>query len=133
MTTCQVTIPIGMKNVYDTYHCAPDFLISDTLYCSGQVGCDENLNVIEGIAAQYVQAFENVAKVLDAAEVSFDDVIKLETWFAEDMGNLATFVAEKDRYFTTHFPTGTGFTVEGFSMPGTHLEIKCKAVPGRVQ
>lgn len=133
MTTCQVIVPKGMENIYDTYHYAPGLLIGDTLYCSGQVGRDENLQVVEGFEAQYVQAFENVAKVLDAAGAGFDDVIELETWFAEDMGNLATFMAVKDRYFTTHFPTWTGFSVTGFSMPTIHLEIKCKAILGLVR
>ena len=108
-------------------------LIDDTLYCSGQVGRNENLQVVEGFEAKYVQAFENVAKVLDAAGAGFDDVIELETWFAEDMGNLAAFMAVKDRYFTTLFPTWTGFSVTGFSMPGIHLEIKCKAILGLVR
>lgn len=104
--------------------------MGDTLYLSGQVGRDENLNVVEGIEEQYAQAFENVGKVLDAASATFDDVVELETWFAEDMGNLKIFMAVKDRYFTNRYPTWTGFAVKGFSMPGIIVEIKCKAVLG---
>ncbi|MBO6674786.1 MAG: RidA family protein [Rhizobiales bacterium] len=130
MATRKVIIPPGMENIYDSYHYAPAIQVGDTLYLSGQVGRDENLNVVEGIEEQYAQAFENVGKVLDAASATFDDVVELETWFAEDMGNLKIFMAVKDRYFTNRYPTWTGFAVKGFSMPGIIVEIKCKAVLG---
>jgi len=130
MATRQVIIPSGMENIYDTYHYAPGILVGNTLYISGQVGRDEDLNVVDGVEEQFVQAFENVAKVLDAARASFDDVVELETWFTDSMADLKTFLAVKDRYFTNRYPTWTGFAVKGFSMPGILVEIKCKAVLG---
>ncbi len=130
MSTRKVIIPPGMENIYDTYHYAPGILIGDTLYISGQVGRDENLNVIEDIEGQYAQAFDNVGKVLAASGAGFDDVVEMESWFAGDMGNLKTFMAVKDRYFTNRYPTWTGFAVKGFSMPGIIVEIKCKAILG---
>lgn len=130
MATRKVIIPPGMENIHDLYHYAPGILVGDTLYVSGQVGRDEELRVVEGAEAQFEQAFRNVAKVLEAAGASFDDVVELETWFAGDMGELRTFLAVKDRYFTNRYPTWTGFAVQGFSMPGILVEIKVKAVLG---
>ncbi|WP_224816074.1 RidA family protein [Hasllibacter sp. MH4015] len=130
MPSRKVIIPEGMENIYDTYHYAPGILVGDTLYCSGQVGRDENLNVVEGAEAQFTQAFENAGKVLAAAGASFDDVVELESWFAGSMDELKTFMAVKDRYFTNRYPTWTGFSVKGFSMPGILVEIKCKAILG---
>lgn len=127
----EVIIPEGMENIHATYHYAPGILVGDTLYLSGQVGRDAYLNVVEGVEAQFVQAFENVGKVLSAAGASFADVVELETWFADSMADLKTFLAVKDRYFTAPpYPTWTGFAVRGFSMPGILVEIKCKAVLG---
>lgn len=130
MATRKVIVPQGMENIYDTYHYAPGILVGDTLYCSGQVGRDADLKVVEGAEAQFVQAFENVGKVLAAAGASFDDVVELETWFAESMADLKTFLAVKDRYFVNRYPTWTGFAVKGFSMPGILVEIKVKAILG---
>jgi enamine deaminase RidA (YjgF/YER057c/UK114 family) len=130
MATRKVIVPEGMENIYDTYHYAPGILVGDTLYLSGQVGRDENLNVVEGTEAQFVQAFENVGKVLKAAGARFDDVVELETWFTDSMADLKIFLAVKDRYFTNRYPTWTGFAVKGFSMPGILVEIKCKAILG---
>ncbi|MEM9754678.1 MAG: RidA family protein [Pseudomonadota bacterium] len=130
MPSRKVIVPPGMENIYDTYHYAPGILVGDTLYISGQVGRDADLKVVDGVEAQFTQAFENVGKVLTAAGASFDDVIEMETWFAESMADLATFLTVKDRFFTTRYPTWTGFAVNGFSMPGILVEIKCKAILG---
>jgi enamine deaminase RidA (YjgF/YER057c/UK114 family) len=119
-----------MENIHSTYHYAPAILVGDTLYCSGQVGRDADLRVVEGAEAQFVQAFENLGKVLAAAGASFDDVVELETWFTDSMADLKTFMAVKDRYFVARYPTWTGFAVKGFSMPGILVEIKAKASLG---
>ena len=130
MSVRRLIIPEGMENIYDTFHYAPGILVGDTLYISGQVGRDSNLNVVEGAEAQFTQAFENVGKVLSAAGASFDDVVELETYFTETMADLKIFMAVKDRFFTNRYPTWTGFAVNGFSMPGLLVEIKCTAILG---
>ncbi len=130
MATRRVIVPEGMENIYDSFHYAPGILVGNTLYLAGQVGRNADLNVVEGAEAQFTQAFENVGKVLSAAGATFDDVVELETWFAEDMAELKTFMAVKDRFFTNRYPTWTGFAVKGFSMPGILVEIKCKAILG---
>ena len=126
----EVIVPPGLEAVYERFHYAPGIRIGDTLYISGQVGRDADLKVVEGAEAQFVQAFENVKAVLDAAGAGFDDVVELETWFLGDMTDLQLFMAVKDRYFVGRYPTWTGFAVRGFSMPGILVEIKCTAVLG---
>lgn len=126
----RLIIPKGLEAVYETFHYAPGILVGDTLYISGQVGRDKDLNVIEGAEAQYEQAFQNVGLVLEAAGATFDDVVELETWFLDTMADLKTFMAVKDRYFVKKYPTWTGFAVRGFSTPGLLVEIKCTAVLG---
>ncbi|NIJ52841.1 RidA family protein [Dyadobacter arcticus] len=50
-----------------------------TIYVSGQVGVDENKNVIgpEDLAAQAVKAFENLHLALEAAGATEKDVVRL--------------------------------------------------------
>lgn len=128
--TRKVIVPKGLEAVYERFHYAPGILVGNTLHCSGQVGRDKDLKVVEGTEAQYVQAFENLRLVLEAAGASFDDVVELETWFLDDMADLTLFMAVKDRYFVNRYPTWTGFAVRGFSTPGILVEIKAKAILG---
>ncbi len=106
-----------------------------------QVGRDENLQVVKETEAQFVQAFENVKKVLSAAGASFDDVVEMITYHVTGANmvtssepqqltipHLPLFMKVKDRYFTNKFPTWTGVGVTGLSTPGLIVEIKCTAI-----
>ncbi|WP_375499329.1 RidA family protein [uncultured Nostoc sp.] len=147
MSTRQVIVPKGMEILYEKFHYCPGVKVGNTLYISGQVGRDENLQIVKGIEAQFVQAFENVKKVLDAGGSTFDDVVEMITYHVTGTG-LGEFQAEatafnkslhiipflqlfmqvKDRYFTNNYPTWTGIGVTGLSTPGLIVEIKCTAV-----
>ncbi|BAY89135.1 MULTISPECIES: RidA family protein [unclassified Tolypothrix] len=143
----EVIIPKGMEILYEKYHYCPGIKVGNTLYISGQVGRDENLQVVEGVEAQFVQTFENVKKVLTAAGATFDDVVEMITYHVTgtNLGNLqvpsangseqrftiphlSLFMQVKDRYFTNNFPTWTGFGITALSTPGLIVEIKCTAV-----
>ena len=136
--TREVIIPPGMEILYEKYHYCPGIKVGNTLYISGQVGRDENLQVVEDTEAQFVQAFENVNKVLLAAGSSFDDVVEMITYHVTEANvaesqqliipHLPLFIQVKDRYFTNQYPTWTGVGVTGLSTAGLIVEIKCTAV-----
>ena len=126
----QLIVPAGMENLVQRFHYAPGVLVGDTLYVSGQVGRDENLQVVPGTEAQFEQAFRNVGKVLHAAGFDFADIVELETWFLDFPRDLALFMQVKDRFLGDTTPTWTGFGVASFSMPGITCEIKVTAVRG---
>jgi enamine deaminase RidA (YjgF/YER057c/UK114 family) len=145
MPTRQAIVPKGMEILYEKFHYCPGVKIGNTLYISGQVGRDENLQIVKGIEPQFVQAFENVKKVLVAAGATFDDVAEMITYHvtgvglgeyqAEALGQpshiipfLQLFMQVKDRYFTNNYPTWTGIGITGLSTPGLIVEIKCTAV-----
>ncbi|MCF4966366.1 RidA family protein [Nostoc sp. CMAA1605] len=143
----QVIIPQGMEILYEKFHYCPGIKVGNTLYISGQVGRDENLQVVEEVEAQFVQTFENVKKVLTAAGATFDDVVEMITYHVTGSNlsdsqftpadaaqqqftipHLPLFMKVKDRYFTNNFPTWTGFGITALSTPGLIVEIKCTAV-----
>jgi enamine deaminase RidA (YjgF/YER057c/UK114 family) len=146
--TREVIIPKGMEILYEKFHYCPGIKVGNTLYISGQVGRDENLQVVEGIEAQFVQTFENVKKVLSAAAATFDDVVEMITYHVTGVNldiflaqpsdtpqqqpftipHLSLFIAVKDRYFTHQFPTWTGVGITALSTPGLIVEIKCTAI-----
>jgi enamine deaminase RidA (YjgF/YER057c/UK114 family) len=131
MTARKMIIPPGMENIVERFRYAPGVLVGDTLYVSGQVGRDENLQVIADTEAQFEQCFRNIGKVLDAAGFVFSDIVELESWFTSFPGDLALFMQVKDRWITGPvYPTWTGFQVSNFSMPGIICEVKVTAVRG---
>jgi enamine deaminase RidA (YjgF/YER057c/UK114 family) len=132
-----------MEILYERFHYCPGIKVGNTLYISGQVGRDENLRVVEGTEAQFIQAFENVGKVLSSAGGTFDDVVEMITYHVTEanpvpqsdgvehppiLPHLPLFMKVKDRYFTHKFPTWTGVGIAALSTPGLIVEIKCTAI-----
>ncbi len=140
MATREVIIPKGMEVLYERYHYCPGIKIGNTLYIAGQVGRDENMQVVTETEAQFVQTFENVKKVLDAAGATFDHVVEMVTYHVTSaeftaagqqpftIPHLPLFMQVKDRYFTNLYPTWTGVGIATLSTPGLIVEIKCTAV-----
>lgn len=73
----------------------------DLVFCSGQIGLDPaSGELAAGVEAQAERALRNLQSVLDAAGLSFDDVVKTTIFLADvnDFGAVnavyARFVAE---------------------------------------
>jgi len=83
----------------------------DLLYASGQVGQDpiSGMMVPGGIEAETRQAFENIRRVLAAASLGFEHVIKTSVFLA-DINDFAAMNAIYGRMFEAPFPART--TVE---------------------
>lgn len=141
MTNREIIIPKGMEILYEKFHYCPGIKIGNTLYISGQVGRDQNLQVVEDKEAQFVQAFENVQAVLSTAKASFDDVVEMITYHVTGtppttpeekaqfkIPDLQLFIQVKDRYFVNQYPTWTGVGITALSTPGLWVEIKCTAI-----
>ncbi len=119
-------VPEGMEIIRERFGYNPGVIAGDTLYIAGQVGRDADLNVVEGAEAQYIQAFENVGRVLAAAGADFTNVVDMVTYHV-DITDLVNFIPIKNRYIKQDFPAWTGIGVTALAMPGLLIEIKCVA------
>ena len=69
------------------------------IYTSGQIPVDPATgNIPEGISAQAEQSCKNVGAILEAAQSSFEKVIKT-TCFLADMADFAAFNEAYAKYF----------------------------------
>ena len=75
-------------------------LVKDTLYMSGQIAINPKTGdlITENISSETKQVMENLKAVLDAANMSFEDVIKT-TIFISDMNEFALINAIYGTYF----------------------------------
>jgi 2-iminobutanoate/2-iminopropanoate deaminase len=70
----------------------------DTVFCSGQIGLDPGTGELaDGVEAQAERALKNLAAVLDAAGLGFDDVVKT-TIFLADVNDFAKVNAVYARF-----------------------------------
>jgi 2-iminobutanoate/2-iminopropanoate deaminase len=100
---------------------APPFL-----YTSGQIGLDPLTgSMVEGgIAAQATQVFCNLEAILQAAKMSFQDVVKT-TIFLTDLDDFACVNEIYAHYFETTFPARS--TVQVTRLP-REAKIEIEAI-----
>lgn len=125
-----------MKNVIYTPN-APDpvgpysqaILSNETLYISGQIAIDPSSNEIitSTIEEETHQVFSNLKAILEAANMSFDNVVKCSV-FLNDMGNFSNV----NRVYMQYFDEASAparETVEVASLPKyVNVEISAVAV-----
>lgn len=75
-------------------------LVGNTLYTSGQIAINPVTNelVLDNIEEETKLVMENLKAVLEAAEMTFENVVKVSI-FISDMGNFANINAVYGSYF----------------------------------
>jgi enamine deaminase RidA (YjgF/YER057c/UK114 family) len=129
VTERKAIVPAGMEAVYEKIKYAPAVKVGNTVYVSGQIGRDANMQPVEEREAQIVQAFENLKAVLESAGGMLADVVDV-TSFHTDMRDLPLFMKVRDRYLNSHpLPawTAVGAHMLG-GAAGYVIEIKAVAV-----
>ncbi len=102
----------------------------DMLFCSGQLGLDPvSGELADGVEAQAERALRNLASVLDAAGLGFDDVVKT-TIFLADIGDFTAVNAVYDRFMPDPPPARS--TVQVAALPKGGL-VEIEAIARRVQ
>lgn len=98
-------------------------LKNDTLYASGQIAINPSTGdlVMDSIPAETHQVMQNIQAVLEAANMTFDDIIKCSI-FLSDMNNFGQVNEVYGSYFTKDFPARE--TVEVSCLPkNVNVEI----------
>ena len=103
-------------------------LIGDTLYTSGQIALNPITMelVVDNIESETEQVMQNLKAVLEAAEMSFENVFKA-TIFITDMNDFARINAVYSKYFSEESAPARE-TVQVAALPKfVHIEIAMMA------
>jgi reactive intermediate/imine deaminase len=100
------------------------------VFISGQVALDKAGAIVgkDDFRAQTQQVFENLKAALEAGGGSFEDVIKLNSYFV-DMSHVAEFREVRDKYIDVkHPPASTAVQVSRLFRPEFLVEVEAVAV-----
>jgi reactive intermediate/imine deaminase len=100
------------------------------VYVAGQVAVDPSGKLVgpEDFRAQAEQIFENLKAALAASGASFDDVVKLNSYFV-DIRQAPVFREVRDKYISaTHPPVSTAVEVRRLVREEWLLEVEAIAV-----
>ena len=104
-------------------------LVGNTLYTSGQIAINPTTNelVLDTIEKETKLVMENLKAVLEAAEMTFENVVKVSI-FTSDMGNFANINSIYGSYFNES-TTPARETVKVACLPkNVNVEISAIAI-----
>lgn len=118
------------EHAYNSFHFAQANRVGNTIWVSGQVGIDAEMNPADGMAAQARLAFQSLQTILAAAGATLADVVELSSFHIDLHAGMAEFMAVKDEFFPERYPAWTAIGVSQLALPGLLVEVKAVAVAG---
>lgn len=114
---------------YEPYRISLAIKAGDLIFVSGQAGIDETGRTVgDGdFEAQARRAFGNLATVLQQADASLADIVKV-TIMVTDMSHLDVIIRLREEYFTEPYPADTLLQVAGLAQPDWLIEIEAIAL-----
>ena len=100
--------------------------VGDILFISGQVGVDENNELVEGgIVGETRQIMRNIGGALKRRGLGFSDVVKC-TVFLADVAEWGEFNTIYMSFFEPPYPARSALGANGLAL-GARLEVECIA------
>lgn len=96
------------------------------LVTSGQLGIGVDDTIPTDVTAQAELCFEAIKAILEEAEMSFADVIRI-SGFVTRREDFAPYMAVRDRYTLDPKPVSTLIIVTGFTRPEFLVEVEVTA------
>lgn len=121
--------PPGTEEFYDTWQFSQGVRVGKIVWLAGQLGIGPDGKPGATIEEQTRFAFQNVARVLDAAGGSLADIVELITYHIA-MSDLPAVAAVKAEFIKENFPPWTAVGVTQLALPGMLVEVKVTAVLG---
>jgi enamine deaminase RidA (YjgF/YER057c/UK114 family) len=100
------------------------------VFIAGQVALDKSGNVVgkDDFKAQIQQVFENLKAAVEAAGGSFNDVVKLNSYFV-DLSHASDFREVRDKYINVkNPPASTAIQVSRLFRPEFLIEVEAVAI-----
>jgi len=91
--------------------------------CSGQLSIDIDDHVPETAEAQTELCFKNVAAILQSANMSLADIVRINA-YVTDRAHLPGYMKVRDRLFGDPAPASTLMIVSGFAREVFKVEIE---------
>ena len=114
---------------FEPYKIALAWKVGDLVFTSGQAAITEQGEIV-GLGdfdAQVVQTMKNVARVLELAGSSLQDIVKVNI-YVTDMTNFPKVLELREKYFSYPWPADTIVEVTSLAIPGLMIEVDATAV-----
>ncbi len=96
------------------------------LFTNGQIGTKADGFTPESATEQAAIVFERLATILDAANMSFADIVRFNTYLT-DSDDIQDYLDVRDGVMGDHKPANTFFLIDALVRPNLKVEIEAVA------
>jgi 2-iminobutanoate/2-iminopropanoate deaminase len=120
------------KNLHRPFGYAHAIQIDNTIYISGQIALDEEMNVVgkNDIAQQTEQVYENLKKVIEDAGGMMTNIVMLNIYCTDIEAFDKKTRHLRKKYFGDYYPAITAVEVKRLYRPDFMIEMEAVAVLG---
>ncbi|MGG1615432.1 RidA family protein [Paenibacillus sp. NRS-1782] len=116
--------PAGMPKPVGNYtHITKIPRNSELFVTSGQIGVDQNGQFPESLNLQISNTFNNIKSVLDAEQLTADNIIKVNVWATEQI-DWDYMYAQWEKLFGNDYPAMTIGYLTALGLPEIKIEIE---------
>jgi len=116
--------PPALSHFIEDWHLSPVLDTGDFVFLSGITGARADLTVATDPETQIRDAFRFAREYLEAADLTFDDVVEMTTYHVDLRTHLRIFMRVKDEYVRAPYPAWTAIGVSQLITEGTIVEIR---------
>lgn len=114
---------------YAPYRISQAVRAGGLVHVSGQAGFDEQGGTVPGgFLAQGRQAFENVRRVLAAADADFGDVVRVGIFVRDMAANLDDVIRLRGEFLSEPYPADSLIEVSSLARPDWLIEVEVTAL-----
>jgi enamine deaminase RidA (YjgF/YER057c/UK114 family) len=115
------------KATYDRFHFSQAVRAGDIVVCAGQIGLDAAGRPHADLTEEFRAAWRAVGSVLQAAGLTFSDILEYTTYHVGLQSSLPAFMKARDEFLSEPWPAWTAIGVTELAVPGAHVEIRVTA------
>ena len=117
-------VPAGSEGFVAALKTSPGIASGDHVFLTGMTGSLPDGSMPDTLDAQFRNAFDKIAAVLEADGLAFSNVVEMTTYHIGLKAHFDLFCAVREAYLTPPYPAWTAVEVAGLRREGAVVEIR---------
>jgi enamine deaminase RidA (YjgF/YER057c/UK114 family) len=126
----QIIVPGPMMELHRRFGYAPAVGVGRFVFCAGQVGRSDALEIIADPERQFRACWRNLELVLAEAGCTLESVVDLVSYHVDMHAHFDLFKMVKNEIFPRGLAAWTAIGASALSRPGLLVELKAVAIRG---
>ncbi len=120
----EIVVPEFGQAAYDNFHFSQAVRSGGLLFCSGQIGTNQDRSVPDSAEDEFRNAWRAVGEVLKAAGLGFEDIVEYTSYHVGLNEHIRAFMKTRDEVLSEPWPAWTAIGITELAVRGARVEIR---------